>query len=154
MTGNITPPSPLPRPLSLARALGRDARPLRRARALRDACRSLRLPLLDPRLLVVRHLQPVRVVEVEGREPVTSALGADRVTRSSSRAGGRDNGTVGRDSTDTDDEVGGQIVRRPRINDWAAYLIREGQNARLEAWLANHDTDEDQEMEQREDEGE
>ena len=49
-----TPPPPAP--LSLARALGLDARPLRRARALGDACRSLSLPLLEPRLLVVRHL--------------------------------------------------------------------------------------------------
>ena len=72
----IVPP---PHPLSLARALGRVARPLRRALELRGACRSRGLPLLHPRLLVVRHLQPMRVVDVEGARPTIRPTKHERV---------------------------------------------------------------------------
>ena len=46
------------------------------------------------------------------------------------------------------------MVRSGRGSDWAAYLIREGQSARLEAWRKGHDSEEDYEMVQEEDEEE
>ena len=47
------------------------------------------------------------------------------------------------------------MVRSGRGSDWAAYLIREGQSARLEAWRKGHDAEEDYgEMVREEDEDE
>ena len=40
----------------------------------------------------------------------------------------------------------GPIVRQRRGSDWAAYLTRDGQTARLEAWRSGGNEEEDQEM--------
>ena len=75
-------------------------------------------------------------------------LGADRVTRSRSRTiGCGDEGRCEERSRVGPAGAGfGPIVRQRRGSDWAAYLIRDGQNARLEAWRSGGNEEEDQEM--------
>ena len=91
-----------------------------------------------------------------GLESLVGTLGADRITRSRSRSiGGGDNSNgVAQGRSGSAGAEGGHIVRSSRGSGWAAYLIREGQSARLEAWRKGHDTEEDYEMEQEEDEDE
>ena len=91
-----------------------------------------------------------------GLEAVEGALGADRVTRSRGRTlGGGDEGR-----REEQNRVGparaefGPIVRHSRGSDWAAYLTREGQSSRLEAWRSGCNEEEDHEMVREEDEDE
>ena len=48
----------------------------------------------------------------------------------------------------------GPIVRHSRGSDWAAYLTREGQSSRLEAWRSGCNEEEDHEMVREEGEDE
>ena len=48
----------------------------------------------------------------------------------------------------------GAIVRRRRGSDWAAYLTRDRQSARLEAWRSDGNAEEDHEMVEEEGEDE
>ena len=91
-----------------------------------------------------------------GLDTLVGTLGADRITRSRSRLidGGDDSNGVAQGSAGSAGAEGGHIVRSSRGSGWAAYLIREGQSARLEAWRKGHDTEEDYEMGQEEDEDE
>ena len=79
------------------------------------------------------------------------------MTRSRSRTvgGGNDSDGVDQCSAGSAGAEGGPMVRSGRGSDWAAYLIREGQSARLEAWRKGHDAEEDYgEMVREEDEDE
>ena len=91
-----------------------------------------------------------------GLESVEGALGADRVTRSRSRTfdGGDDGNGEDPYSAGSAGAEGGPIVRRGRGSDWAAYLTREGQSARLEAWRKGCNDEEDNDMVREEDEDE
>ena len=75
-----------------------------------------------------------------GRGSLDEVRGADRITRSRSMASGRGDNSDGlaQGSAGPAGAEGGPVVRSARSSDWAAYLIREGQNARLEAWRNNH----------------
>ena len=75
-----------------------------------------------------------------GRESLDEVRGADRITRPRSMASGRGDNSDGlaQGSAGPAGAEGGPVVRSARSSDWAAYLIREGQNARLEAWRNNH----------------
>ena len=91
-----------------------------------------------------------------GLESVEGALGADRVTRSRGRTldGGDDGNGEDQCSAGSAGAEGGPIVRRGRGSDWAAYLTREGQSARLEAWREGRNDEEDNDMVREEDEDE
>ena len=83
-----------------------------------------------------------------GREMEGAVLGADRVTRSRSCAptGGDVSGREERGDAGTAEAGSGPVVRRRRSSDWAAYLARSGQTARLEAWRKGGNVEEDHEM--------
>ena len=83
-----------------------------------------------------------------GLETEEGVLGADRVTRSRSRTlpGGDVSRREERDGTGTAEAGSGAIVRHRRSSDWAAYLARGGQIARLEAWRNGGNVEEDHEM--------
>ena len=70
-------------------------------------------------------------------------------------SGGGDNSNgVAQGSAGSAGAEGGPIVRSSRGSGWAAYLIREGQSARLEAWRKGHNDEEDHEMVREENEDE
>ena len=93
-----------------------------------------------------------RMVDASGRkrglEMEGAVLGADRVTRSRSCAptGGDVSGREERGDAGTAEAESGPVVRRRRSSDWAAYLARSGQTARLEAWRKGGNVEEDHEM--------
>ena len=91
-----------------------------------------------------------------GLETEEGVLGADRVTRSRSvtLSGGDVSRHEERDGAGTAEAGSGAIVRHRRGSDWAAYLARDGQIARLEAWRGGGNVEEDHEMVGEESEGE
>ena len=83
-----------------------------------------------------------------GLETEEGVLGADRVTRSRSRtlSCGDVSRREERDGAGPAGVGSGAIVRHRRGSDWAAYLARDGQIARLEAWRSGGNMEEDHEM--------
>ena len=80
--------------------------------------------------------------------------GSDDCSRSRTVGGGDNSNGVAQGRSGSAGAEGGHIVRSSRGSGWAAYLIREGQSARLEVWRKGHDSEEDYEMVQEEDEDE